>query len=69
MKKTGTLEKKIETLTELAVTKMESMYEIRKRSHLPQDQSPEELSTTEYENQTFAMEMTEQDIMELIMSM
>ena len=69
LKKQKTLDERAETLADKALETMERLYQNLKQIHLPKNHSPEELTTTEWENQTTALEMTEETIISTIASM
>ena len=69
LKKNGTLEKRIDSLAKMSLARMEGMYEFLKERRLPKDQTTAEVTTTEYENQTTALETAESELSEMIMSM
>ncbi len=69
LKKTGKLEERIESLAKMSLMRMEHTYDLLKKQHLPKDSSLPEITTTEYENQTAAREIAQQELEETIMSM
>ena len=68
LKRAGTLGETAEKMAQTSLSMMERLYRQAKETHLPQNQSPEELTTTEWENQTLALEMTEETLMASIMA-
>ena len=69
LKKNGTLETRIESLAKMSLVQAENYYRLLKRSHLPEDNTTAEIETTEYENQTTAKEMAQEELLSMIMSM
>lgn len=69
LKKNGTLEQRIESLAKMSLARAEHTYKLLKQTRPPQDNTTAEITTTEYENQTTAMEIAEQELTETIMSM
>ena len=69
LKKNKTLEQRIESLARMSLQRTEQMYKFLKERRPPKDQSTAEITTTEYENETTAMEIAESELVEMIMSM
>ena len=53
----------------MSLQRTEQMYKFLKERRPPKDQSTAEITTTEYENETTAMEIAESELVEMVMSM